>query len=109
MLSNLLFTSFTNALDSLIHLDMSDEAVAMSVLFSAAGAVILGKFTGTFGNLTVPLNFSALFIGTADTNSLLNGVDIPTIQYQQEVLLYTVVGMITGSFGMLWFVRPERQ
>ena len=81
----------------------------MSVLFSAAGAVILGKFTGTFGNLTVPLNFSALFIGTAVTNSLLNGVDIPTIQYQQEVLLYTVVGMITGSFGMLWFVRPERQ
>ena len=46
MLSNLLFTSFTNALDSLIHLDMADEAIAMSVLFSAAGAVILGKFTG---------------------------------------------------------------
>lgn len=109
MLSNLFFTSLTNALDSLIHLDMSNDAVAMSVLFSAAGAVILGKFTGELGNLTVPLNFSALFIGTAVTNSLLNGVDIPTMQHQHEVLLFTVLGMLTGSFGMLWFVRPARR
>ena len=108
MLSNLLFTSFSNALDSMIRLNMSDDAVAMSVLFSAAGAVILSKFTGSLGNLTFPLNFSALFIGTALTNSLLNGVDIPTIQYQQEVLLFTVLGLISGSFGMLWFTGPER-
>ena len=79
----------------------------MSLLFSAAGAVLLAKFTGMIGHLTIPMNFSALFIGSAFANILLAGVDIPTIQYQQEILIYTIVGLITGSFAMLWCVRPE--
>ena len=108
MLSNLLFSSFSNAISAIVRLDMSSEAFMMSVLFSAAGAVILGKFTGTLGHLTVPLNFSALFVGTIITNSLLDGFDIPAIQYQQEIMLFTVLGLICGSFGMLWCVRPER-
>ncbi len=108
MLSNLLYSSLSNAIEHLVRLDMSNDALLMSVLFSAAGSVLLAKFTGTIGHLTIPLNFSALFIGAGLTNILLAGVDIPTIQYQQEVLVFTILGMITGSFGMLWFVRPER-
>lgn len=108
MLSNLLYTSLSNAIEHLVRLDMSGEALMMSVLFSAAGAVLLAKFTGTIGHLTIPLNFSALFVGAGLTNILLAGIDVPTIQYQQEVLLFTLLGLITGSFGMLWCVRPER-
>ena len=108
MLSNLLYTSFSNAVESIVRLDLSPEAMMMSVLFSAAGAIVLGKFTGTIGHLTVPLNFSALFVGTVITNSLLDGFDIPAMQYQQEILLFTILGLIGGSFGMLWCVRPER-
>ena len=107
MLSNLLYSSLSNAIEHLVRLDMSNDALMMSVLFSAAGAVLLAKFTGTIGHLTIPLNFSALFIGSGVANILLAGVDIPTIQYQQEILLYTIVGLICGSFIMLWCVRPE--
>jgi hypothetical protein len=106
MLGNLLFSSFSNAIDSIVRLNMSGEALMMSVLFSAAGAVVLSKFTGSLGHLTIPLNFSALFVGTVITNTLLDGIDIPTIQYQQEIVLFTVLGLICGSFGLLWCVRP---
>ena len=108
MLGNLLFSSFSNAIDSIVRLNMSGEALMMSVLFSAAGAVVLSKFTGSLGHLTIPLNFSALFVGTVITNTLLDGIDIPTIQYQQEIVLFTVLGLICGSFGLLWCVRPAR-
>ena len=108
MLSNLLYSGLSNAIENLVRLDMSNEALLMSLLFSAGGSLLLAKFTGTIGHLTYPLNFSALFIGAGLANILLAGIDIPTIQYQQEVLLFTILGLITGSFAMLWCVRPER-
>jgi hypothetical protein len=108
MLSNLLYSSLSNtALEHLVRLDMSREALMMSLLFSAAGAVLLAKFTGAIGHLTLPLNFSALFIGAGLANIIFAGVDIPAIQYEQEVLVFTLLGMISGSFAMLWVVRPE--
>jgi hypothetical protein len=108
MLSNLLYSTLSDTIEHLVRLDMSNEALMMSLLFSAAGSILLAKFTGAIGHLTIPLNFSALFIGAGFTNIILDGIDIPTIQYQQEVLLFTILGMITGSFAMLWCVRPER-
>jgi hypothetical protein len=108
MLSNLLYSTLSNAIEHLVRLDMSGEALLMSVLFSAAGSLLLGRYTGTIGNLTVPLNFSALFIGTGLTNILLAGVDIPAIHYQQEIMLFTLLGLITSSFAVLWCVKPER-
>ena len=108
MLSNLLYSTLSNAIEHLVRLDMSNEALFMSLVFSAAGSILLAKFTGTIGHLTIPLNFSALFIGAGFTNLVLDGIDIPAIQYQQEVLLFTILGLITGSFAMLWCVRPER-
>jgi hypothetical protein len=107
MLGNLLFSSFSNAIDSIVRLDLSAEALMMSVIFSAAGAVVLGTFTGSLGHLTVPLNFFALLVGSVIANCLLDGIDIPAIQYQQEILVFTVLGLITGSFAVLWCVRPK--
>ena len=108
MLSNLLYSTLSNTIEHLVRLELSNEALLASLLFSAAGAILLAKFTGTIGHLTFPLNFSALFIGAGFANILLDGIDIPTIQYQKEVLLFTILGLITGSFAMLWCVRPER-
>ena len=107
MLGNLLYSSFSNAIDSIVRLDLSREALMMSVIFSAAGTVILGKFTGSLGHLTAPLNFAALLVGSVIANCLLDGIDIPAIQYQQEVLVFTILGLISGSFGVLWCVRPK--
>ena len=107
MLSNMLYSSLYETLEQLVRLDMSREALLTSLLFSAAGALLLSRFTGAIGQLTLPMNFSALFIGTALANILLDGFDVPAIQYEQEVLLFTLVGLITGSFAMLWCIRPE--
>ena len=57
MLSNLLYSSLSNAIEHLVRLDMSNEALLMSVLFSAAGSVLLAKFTGTIGHLTISPEF----------------------------------------------------
>jgi hypothetical protein len=106
MVQNLTNFSLADLYSYLANVELSNEAFMMSVMFSVAGAVILAKFTGNIGSLTVPLNFSALFVGAFVANWILSGVDIPTIINQQEVLLYTVAGMISGSFTMLWFTGP---
>jgi hypothetical protein len=103
----MLYSSLYDTLEQLVRLDMSREALLTSLLFSAAGALLLSRFTGAIGQLTLPMNFSALFIGTGLANILLDGIDVPAIQYEQEVLLFTLVGLITGSFAMLWCIRPE--
>ena len=107
MLSNVLYSSLYETMEQLVRLDMSNEALLASLFFSAGGALLLSRFTGAIGDLTLPLNFSALFIGTALANILLDGIDIPAIQYEQEVMLFTLIGLVTGSFAMLWCIRPE--
>ena len=107
MFSNMFYASFYDTIEQLVRLDMSSEALLTSLLFSAAGALLLSRFTGAIGQLTLPLNFSALFIGTSMANILLDGIDIPAIQYEQEVMLFTLIGLIMGSFAMLWCIRPE--
>jgi hypothetical protein len=103
----MLYSNLYDTLEQLVRLDMSNEAILSSLFFSAAGAFLLAHFTGTIGNLTLPLNFSALFIGTGLANILLDGIDIPAIQYEQEVMLFTLVGLVLSSFAMLWCIRPE--
>lgn len=103
----MLYSSLYDTLEQLVRLDMSREALLTSLIFSAGGALLLSRFTGAIGQLTLPMNFSALFIGTALANILLDGIDVPAIQYEQEVLLFTLLGLITGSFAMLWCIRPE--
>jgi len=107
MLSNMLYANFYETIEQLVRLDMSNEALLASLFFSSAGALLLARFTGAIGHLTLPLNFSALFIGTGLANILLDGIDIPAIQYEQEVVLFTLIGLILGSFAMLWCIRPE--
>ena len=103
----MLYSNLYDTLEQLVRLDMSREALLTSLMFSAAGALLLSRFTGPIGQLTLPMNFSALFIGTGLANILLDGIDIPAIQYEQEVMLFTLLGLITGSFAMLWCIRPE--
>lgn len=107
MLDHILNVAVSNLNDYLTHARISNEAILMSSLFSAAGALILGRFTGKIGHLTMPLNFSALFIGAILANWVFSGIDIPTILNPQEILLATILGMIAGSFAMLWCTGPE--
>jgi hypothetical protein len=83
------------------------ESVSMSSLFSGAGAVILGKFTGGVGSLTLPLNYSAMFIGAVVANWFLGGIDLPVEQQIQQPMLITLGGMLLGAFAMMWWIQSE--
>ena len=83
------------------------EAVSLSSLFSGAGAVILGKFTGSVGALTMPMNYSALFIGALAANWMFRGVHLPMDQQIQQPLLVTLGGMLIGAFSMMWWMTER--
>ena len=83
------------------------EAVSLSSLFSGGGAVILGKFTGSVGTLTMPINYSALFVGALAANWMFRGVHLPMDQQIQQPLLVTLGGMLIGAFSMMWW-QQER-
>ena len=88
--------------DNVVHLRMSAQVLTTCIVFSTIGACILGRFTGNFGNVTYPLNFAVLFIGSFLANCAFDGLEIPALHYQQQVLMFTVGGMLSASFGLLW-------
>lgn len=81
------------------------EAMSLSILFSGAGAVILEKFTGSVGALTMPMNYAALFVGALMANWAFSGLHLPMDQQLQQPMLITLGGMLIGSFSMLWWLR----
>ena len=85
-----------------------ETALPWATTFSGFGAVILGKFTGTFGGLTLPLNFSALFIGAIMSNWLLKGLDLPIDRVIQQPMLISMLGMLVGAICMIWWLQDER-
>jgi hypothetical protein len=98
------FPSFSELMDLSF---LPPESVSMSSLFSGAGAVILGKFTGGVGSLTLPLNYSAMFIGAIASNWFLGGIDLPVEQPIQQPMLITLGGMLLGAFAMMWWIQSE--
>jgi hypothetical protein len=86
---------------------LPDASLPISYLSSGAGALILGKFTGSVGSLTLPLNYSALLIGTVMANWLLGGIDLPLENQLQQPLLISTIGMVVGAFAMMCWFRNE--
>ncbi|MGH6855094.1 MAG: hypothetical protein ACREDN_06715 [Aestuariivirga sp.] len=83
------------------------EALPIPYLCSALGALILGRYTGNFGNLTMPLNYSALFIGAMLSTWALRGIDLPVDHAIYQPLLVSMVGMLGGAFAMMWWLRQD--
>jgi hypothetical protein len=107
MLDTLTQLDFSMLIDNLIHFRVSSEVMSMCAALSVVGAIILAKFTGSIGTITFPVHFCTLLIGTILTNGILNGIDIPAFQYQQEAFVYSIGGMISTSFAMLWFTGVD--
>lgn len=103
MLDTLAHLDISTMFSNMIQLKVSSQVLVMCAFLSAAGAVVLAKLTGRFGNLTYPLNFSILLAGTVLANGLFAGIDIPSFQQQQEAVVYAVGGLVSASFAMLWF------
>ena len=87
---------------------LAPETLPLSYLCSGLGAVVLGKFTGSIGSLTMPLNCSALFIGAIVSNWLLNGISLPMDHQLHQPLLFSMTGMVLGAFAMMWWLQPEK-
>jgi hypothetical protein len=107
MLENLITMDLPSFSDLFSTGVLPPESVSMSSLFSGAGAVILGKFTGGVGGLTMPLNYSAMFIGAIVANWFLGGIDLPMDQELQQPMLITLGGMLIGAFAMLWWMQSD--
>lgn len=87
---------------------MPAEMMPLSILFSLAGALILGRFTGSMGGLTFPINFSAMFIGATLSNWLLGGVKLTVADPVQQPMLFSMMGMIAASLLMIRWLQRER-
>lgn len=110
MLELLLTTTdfFSSIFGTLRDVDsLSPELVPMIGIFSVVGAVILTRFTGSIGNLTLPINCSALFIGAMTSNWLLQNVKLPVSNAVDGPLFVSVIGMSVASFCMMWWMQGD--
>lgn len=88
--------------------NLPPESMPLSILFSLAGALILGRFTGSMGSLTFPINFSAMFIGTTLSNWLLGGVKLAAADPIQQPMFFSMLGMLAASLLMIRWLQRER-
>lgn len=103
-----LLYSISNIFGTLKDFDsLSPELLPLTSLFSGGGALILTKFTGTVGSLTLPLNYSAMFIGAMVSNWLLQNLKLPLESAIEAPLLVSMIGMMIASCFMLWWLQGD--
>jgi hypothetical protein len=83
------------------------ETVSIAVIFSALGAIILGRFTGNLGVFTFPFNYTALFVAAIVSNWLLSDIRLPVDHTIQAPFLFSVVGMTIAALSMMALIRQE--
>ncbi len=90
-------------------LSMAPEKVSIAAIFSGAGSVILGKFTGTVGYLTLPMNYCALFVGALLSNWAFAGVRIPMLDATLQIpMLLTIAGMTVTALAVMMFTPASQ-
>lgn len=82
-------------------------ALPLSYLCSVGGAVILGKFTGSVGMLTTPLNFAALFIGSYFTEQGARQLNLHIDRFIELPLFSTLAGMTVAALCMMMWMKRE--
>ena len=107
MLEDILYT-ISNLFPSMPHVgNVPAEALPISTISSGAGALILGKFTGSLGGVTLPLNYSALFIGALVSNWIFGGIDLHLTHVIEQPMLVTMGGMTIAAMMMMWWFQNE--
>lgn len=103
-MEQLLFTIFGNLRD---YESLSPDLLPLMIMFSIAGGLILSKFTGSIGTLTLPINASALFIGAMMSNWLMQNVNLPIESTIEAPLFFSMAGMTLASFCMMWWLQRD--
>lgn len=103
-MEDLLFTIFGNLRD---YQSLSPDLLPLTGLFALVGGLILTKFTGSIGNLTLPINVSALFIGAMTSNWLMQNFELPLGSAVEAPLAMSMIGMTLSSLAMLWWLQGD--
>ena len=103
-MEDLIYSFFGNPRD---FASLSPDLLPLTALFAVLGGVILTKFTGSFGNLTLPMNCSALFLGAMGSNSILKNFKLPVEATIEAPMLASMVGMTLASFCMMWWLQRD--
>lgn len=100
----LIYSFFGNPRD---YASLSPDLLPLTALFALLGGIILTKFTGSFGNLTLPINMSALFIGAMGSNWVLKNLKLPVESTIEAPLMVSMIGMTIASLMMLWWLQGD--
>ena len=103
-MEQLIYSFFGNPRD---YASLSPDLLPLTALFALLGGLILTKFTGSFGNLTLPMNMSALFIGAMSSNWVLKNIDLPVGSAIEAPMLVSMIGMTFASMMMLWWLQGD--
>jgi len=87
--------------------NMSSEDLPLAVVCCVLGAFVLTRFTGSLGSITVPVNYSALFIGVTVANWALHGLDLPVDKMVAQPVLIALIGMTVASFFMMTWLKRD--
>jgi len=102
-----LLTAFSSILPSWSAQSLPPEALPLPYLCSILGAFVLGRYTGNLGNLTMALNFCALFLGAMLSTWLFKGLELPMDRAVHQPLLVALIGMLVSAFAMIWWLGKE--
>lgn len=100
----LIYSFFGNPRD---YASLSPDLMPLTAMFAVIGGLILTKFTGSFGNLTLPVNCSALFIGAMGSNWMMKNVDLPIELTIEAPMMVSMIGMTLASLMMLWWLQGD--
>lgn len=101
---DLIFTIFGDLRD---YQSLSPDILPLTGLFALAGGLILSKFTGSIGNLTLPLNCSVLFIGAMIANWLMQNFKLPLESSVEAPMAVSMIGMTLAALSMLWWLQGD--
>lgn len=87
--------------------EMTSEDLPLAVVCCMLGALILTRFTGSLGSITVPVNYSALFIGVTFSHWALGGLDMPVDRLVAQPVIVSLVGMTIASLFMMSFLKRD--
>jgi hypothetical protein len=82
-------------------------ALPLSYICCVLGALILSKFTGSIGALTVPVNAAALFVGASLVTMMTSHLDLPIDRSLEQPLLATLAGMTIASLVMMAWMKRD--
>jgi hypothetical protein len=85
--------------------DLPPRTLSVAAIFAGICAVILCKFTGKLGALTLPLNYIALLVGALAANRVLDGISVPLAGELQAPIVYALSGMCIAGVMMMALLR----